>query len=649
MKHILICDDREDNLYLLKTLLEGNGYTADTARNGMEALEAARKRRPSVVVSDLLMPVMDGYTLLRHWRADAQLRDVPFIVYTATYTEPQDEKLALNLGADAFITKPADPIEFLKRLQSVEKTTRVAAPAGEDARRQDETDLLELYSQTLVRKLEQRSTQLEQRDAEFRVLTEVVPQIIWICQPDGRVTYMNPQWTAYTGLGVDESSGYNWFKAFHPEDQKKVEQAWLQAANSPGSYEVECRIRRADGAYHWWLVRGAPFRGAGEKVVKWFGTCTDVHDIKEAEVRIREQAALLDKATDAIFVCDLAQCISYWNQGAERVFGWQGHDVLGRDLSRIVFKDPAECHKAVQLTLSNGEWAGEIAQVTKDGKSIVIDARWSLVRDSDHNPQCILAINTDITEKKALQAQFLRAQRMESVGRLTGGIVHDFNNLLSVVLSSSELILARMADDDHLKVLAEATLQAAERGTQLTHRLLAFARQQPLDPKPTELVALFRGLDVLLNRTLGENIELKFHADEGLWPALVDASQLDHVILNLVINARDAMPGGGTITIGLDNVTITRETADELEVAAGDYVRIQVTDTGLGMDPDTAVKVFEPFFTTKEPGQGSGLGLSMAHGFVVQSKGAIRIDSTPGGGTTITIYLPRASAESAVN
>jgi signal transduction histidine kinase len=192
-------------------------------------------------------------------------------------------------------------------------------------------------------------------------------------------------------------------------------------------------------------------------------------------------------------------------------------------------------------------------------------------------------------------------------------------------------------------------LQAAERGTQLTHRLLAFARQQPLDPKPTELVALFRGLDVLLNRTLGENIELKFHADEGLWPALVDASQLDHVILNLVINARDAMPGGGTITIGLGNVTITRETADELEVAAGDYVRIQVTDTGLGMDPDTTVKVFEPFFTTKEPGQGSGLGLSMAHGFVVQSKGAIRIDSTPGGGTTITIYLPRARAESAVN
>ncbi len=649
MKHILIVDDREDNLYLLKVLLEGNGYTTDIARNGAEALEAANRRQPAVVVSDLLMPVMDGYTLLRHWRSDERLRGVPFIVYTATYTEPQDEELAVNLGADAFIRKPSDPMEFLAQLKSVESKPRAAAPPLEDAQQKAGSDLLELYSQTLVRKLEQRSTQLEQRDAEFRILTEVVPQIIWICQRDGRVTYLNPQWTAYTGLGADESSGYAWFEAFHPDDRQKVEQAWLQASDSASPYEMESRIRRSDGAYRWWLVRGAPFRDADQKVVKWFGTCTDVHDIKEAEVRIREQAALLDKATDAIFVCDLAQSITYWNHGAEDVFGWSSAEVLGRNLSEFLFREPAECHDAIQRTRSNGEWVGEIAQVTKGGKSLVIDARWSLVRDADGNPQCILAINTDITEKKALQAQFLRSQRMESVGRLTGGIAHDFNNLLTVVLSSAELIIARAGNDPQLKPLAEAALQAAERGADLTHRLLAFSRRQPLDPTPTELVSLFRGLDVLLNRTLAEDIQLEFRAEEGLWPALVDASQLENVILNLVINARDAMPDGGTITIDLSNVAMSGEQADEHEVAAGDYIRLEVSDTGFGMDPDTMTKAFEPFFTTKPPGQGSGLGLSMVHGFVKQSRGGIHIDSAPGNGTSITMLLPRARRDSAAN
>ncbi len=238
---------------------------------------------------------------------------------------------------------------------------------------------------------------------------------------------------------------------------------------------------------------------------------------------------------------------------------------------------------------------------------------------------------------------------MESVGRLTGGIAHDFNNLLTVVLSSAELIIARAGNDPQLKPLAEAALQAAERGADLTHRLLAFSRRQPLDPTPTELVSLFRGLDVLLNRTLAEDIQLEFRAEEGLWPALVDASQLENVILNLVINARDAMPDGGTITIDLSNVAMSGEQAEEHEVAAGDYIRLEVSDTGFGMDPDTMTKAFEPFFTTKPPGQGSGLGLSMVHGFVKQSRGGIHIDSAPGNGTRITMLLPRARRDSAAN
>jgi signal transduction histidine kinase/CheY-like chemotaxis protein len=243
-----------------------------------------------------------------------------------------------------------------------------------------------------------------------------------------------------------------------------------------------------------------------------------------------------------------------------------------------------------------------------------------------------------------LNRKLLQAQRMEAVGQLTGGLAHDFNNLLTVIIGSAELLAERLEHDPDLLELAETTRLAAERGGDLTRSLLAFARRQPLDPRPTDVGAEIRRVEVLLRRTLGEHVECRFELDPGLPPALVDPAQLEAALLNLVLNARDAMPEGGLLTVETAEAQLDASyAAQHEEVEAGDYVAIAVTDTGCGMTPEVVAQVFEPFFTTKEFGSGSGLGLSMVYGFVKQSRGHVRVYSEPGQGTTVKLYLPRAA------
>jgi nitrogen-specific signal transduction histidine kinase len=250
----------------------------------------------------------------------------------------------------------------------------------------------------------------------------------------------------------------------------------------------------------------------------------------------------------------------------------------------------------------------------------------------------------DVTSERALEETLRRSQRMEALGQLTGGLAHDFNNLLTVILGNAEMLVEALGHDEQLRGLADMTRMAAERGSELTSRLLAFARRQPLDPRPTDVNRLISGLDGLLRRTLGEHVEVEIVHGGGLWPALVDGAQLESAVLNLCINARDAMPGGGRLTIELANAHLDIAYADlHDEVVPGQYVLVAVSDTGVGMSAETTERAFDPFFTTKSAGGGSGLGLSMVHGFIKQSQGHVKIYSELGEGTTVKLYLPRAA------
>jgi PAS domain S-box-containing protein len=668
MTRILIVDDKEENLYLLQALLSGHGHAVEPARHGAEALVKARQSPPDLIISDLLMPVMDGYTLLRHWKADDRLKRVPFIVYTATYTAPEDERLALSLGADAFILKPAEPEEFITRIGEVLNRTAAPSPQPPNKPMGEEKELLKVYSETLIRKLEQKTLELQEMnhaleqdiagrkaseaalresEAEFRQLVEAMPQIIWITRPDGWHTHFNRRWMDFTGRTLEESLGHGWNPAFHPEDRPRAAALWEQATTTGEPYEIEYRLRRADGTYHWMLGRALPIRDTTGKIVKWFGTCTDIDELKRAQERISEQAALLDKAQDAIILRDLEGRVLYWNQSAERLYGWTPEEVAGRDLTDFLYDDPAPWLAAQAAAREQGEWTGITGQKTKTGRRLIIECRLTLVRDDQGQPRSILAINTDVTARQKMEQQSLRAQRMESIGTLAGGIAHDLNNVLAPILISVEVLQEEVRSEDGQAMLA--TVQScAQRGADLVRQVLTFARGVEGERMEVNLSHLLRDIRQVIGETFPKNITADFEPARESWTVIGDPTQLHQVLMNLCVNARDAMPRGGTLRVTTANCALDDVYAGmHVDSKPGSYVVVEVADNGTGIPPEAKERIFEPFFTTKEFGKGTGLGLSTTLAIVRSHGGFINVYSEPGNGTRFKIYLPaRAGSRS---
>lgn len=368
------------------------------------------------------------------------------------------------------------------------------------------------------------------------------------------------------------------------------------------------------------------------------------------EGRVREQALLLDKAQDAIFVRTLDERVVYWNQGAQRLYGWSAAEVQDRCVLDFKVADAAAFRAASEQLRRDGEWLGELEEKCKDGSHVVVECRWTLVIGDDGAPQSILAINTNVTERKLAEARLAQsearaahAQKLESIGQLTGGIAHDFNNLLTVIIGNSEELSERLRDRPELATLARMVQSCGERGAELTSRLLAFARRQALEPKRIDLGEAVEGMLALIRRTLGEHIRIENFVDGGVWAVNVDPNQLGLAMLNLCINARDAMPDGGRLMIEIANVVIGEDYAGAgFDIATGEYVMIAITDTGCGIQTADLPRVFDPFFTTKAPGKGTGLGLSMVYGFTKQSGGNVKVYSEVGSGTVVKLYLPRA-------
>ena len=369
----------------------------------------------------------------------------------------------------------------------------------------------------------------------------------------------------------------------------------------------------------------------------------------EADSNLREQASLIDKAHDAIIVYGTDYKVRFWNASAERLYGWSREEAIGQLIETLIYPDTKRFDGIASALLENGEWRGQVDHRRRDGTHLTVEGNWTLVRDEQGQPDAILSIATDITHQLALEEQLGRAQRLDSIGQLTGGVAHDFNNLLTVILGNAELLSEELADNPDLAEMASMTVEAAQQGAELTHRLLAFARRQTLAPRSVNVNQLVGRMDPLLRRTLSEAIDIRFELDEALWDALVDPSQLEGALLNLCINARDAMPDGGRLTIRTANIEFgAAQIAAIPDLTPGCYIAIEVVDSGQGIPPQHLSRVFDPFFTTKGVGKGTGLGLSMVYGFVKQSLGHIAIESETGRGTTIRMLLPRTEEASAL-
>ncbi|CAO4157187.1 Histidine kinase [Methylorubrum extorquens] len=503
---------------------------------------------------------------------------------------------------------------------------------------------------------------LRESEATFQTIANSIDQMVWATRPDGYHDYYNQRWYDFTGVRAGSMDGEDWDGIVHPDDRERTWELWKEALATGEPYRIEYRLRHHTGRYRWTLGRALPVRDEVGRITRWFGTCTDIQDIveardvlarsrKELEKLVAERTADRNRmwrlSTDVMLVARYDATIEAVNPAWSTLLGWEERELIGGAFMNLVHPDDVAATLAEVGKLSEGltTLRFENRYRSKDGAYRWLS--WTAVPDEDR----IHAVGRDVTaEKGAAQAlveteEALRqAQKMEAVGQLTGGIAHDFNNLLTGIVGSLDLMQTRIAQGrtDTIEKYAKAAMSSANRAAALTHRLLAFARRQPLDPKPVNANTLVTSLEDLLRRTIGEAIGLEIVTSGGLWPTLCDPHQLESAILNLAINARDAMPDGGKLTIETCNTHLDRAYAKlHPGVVPGQYICICVTDTGTGMPPDVIARAFDPFFTTKPIGQGTGLGLSMIYGFARQSEGHAKIYSEVGKGTTVKIYLPR--------
>jgi PAS domain S-box-containing protein len=367
---------------------------------------------------------------------------------------------------------------------------------------------------------------------------------------------------------------------------------------------------------------------------------TDVSEDRKSQRKIAEQAALLNQAQDAILVQNLDGQITYWNKGAERLFGWTTAEVIGQRAQDFLHRDKDDFEEGVAAVLKDGSWNAEVTDRTKAGKEVLVQSRWTLLRDDQGKSKSVLAINTDITEKKKLETQFLRAQRLESIGTLAGGIAHDLNNVLGPIIMAVDLFKMKLTDERD-RELVETVDLSARRGAEMVRQVLSFARGFEGRHTTVDPARLLREIGSIAKDTFPKTISVSVAVPNTTWKVPGDSTQLHQVLLNLAVNARDAMPGGGNLNLGAANVEIDDQfAAMHPDARPGSYVVLRIADTGSGMTPEVLEKIFEPFFTTKDSGQGTGLGLSTTQSIVKSHGGFLTVETEIGKGSTFCVHLP---------
>jgi PAS domain S-box-containing protein len=488
----------------------------------------------------------------------------------------------------------------------------------------------------------------------YRMLVEAITDYaIYMLDLNGRVTSWNPGAQRFKGYTSSEIIGQHFSRFYTSEDQASgLPAKALAAASTEGRFEAEGWRVRKDGTRFWAHVVIDPIRDPDGQLVGFAKITRDLTERMETQEALRasqEQLRLLVQGvTDyAIYMLDRRGNVVNWNAGAEHIKGYRPNEIIGQHFSRFYTAGDQQAQapaKALATAESEGRFEKEGWRVRKDGSQfwahVIIDA----IRNDDGELIGFAKVTRDVTERlksdQALaeaQQALLQAQKMEAIGQLTGGIAHDFNNLLAAILGSLELVRKRLPYDPRVTPLLENAIQGAERGAALTERMLAFARKQELQYEAVDVPVLVRGMLDFIQRTIGGGVQVSLQFPTNIPRVLTDPFQLEAAILNLAVNARDAMPDGGKITIGAEARHVAAGAAG---LAAGDYVVLRVADTGEGMTPETLAKATEPFFTTKGVGKGTGLGLSMVHGLAAQSGGRVAIDSTPGKGTRVEIWLP---------
>ena len=660
-KRILLADDNADMRDYIERLLKDH-WDIETVPDGQAALESVWSRVPDLVLADVMMPRIDGFGLLQAIRADDALKEIPVIILSARAGEEARVE-GLDAGADDYLTKPFSARELVARVKSNLDLAQIRSDAKAAIREREERLRAALQASGTGTFRWHHESNLLEYDPAFARLFELENESS-VASLDGLLAHV------------------------HADDHTKVREAYLRCSREGLLLEEEFRVSLRGGAQRWLYAKAECILDAHGHVAYLTGACMDVTEHKNTqrvlEERTSQFATLLERAPVGVYLVDGDFRIREVNPKAQPVFAGIPN-LIGRDLrevTRILWPKPMadEVVAIFERTLETGEphyeaqregrreetgsieyyeWLTCRIALPDNGHGVVcyfhditaeVGARLTIARSEERLRELNLDLENRVLEevnKRAKAEEALRhAQKMEAVGQLTGGIAHDFNNLLTVIIGGLEAIQRSRPDDARRAIGLDLAFKGAQRAADLTSRLLAFSRRQPLEPKRLDVNMLVHDMHSLLHRTLGEQIELEGTLAPQLWHIEADKGQLENAIINLAVNARDAMPDGGKLAIETSNAVLDDVNASkDMDVMPGQYVCISVSDSGEGMSDEIRSRAFEPFFTTKEVGRGTGLGLSMIYGFVKQSGGHVAISSELGHGTTVRLYFPRCITE----
>ncbi|HEY9861027.1 MAG TPA: response regulator [Candidatus Obscuribacterales bacterium] len=651
---ILIVDDIPANLGVLFNFLADAGFQVLVAEDGESALQTAEYASPDLILLDVLMPEIDGFETCRRLKLNQATQDIPIIFMTAL-TETVDKVKGLNLGAVDYITKPLQHEEVLARVKLHLNLRQLT--------KQLQAQNLQLEHEVAERKrieadLRRHTAELTEWKNRYEAIIQASGQILfdWDSQTH-EVTY-GGNLTAILGYSLEEMVGGldRWVALVHPEDRDRFHAEIDRVITTKQPFHLEFRVARKDDTYLTVESKGYFFAGGDGQAVRMAGFIVDISEAKHDEVvrkrqeeALRETSqmlqALIQASPLAIVVLDLEGRVQLWNPAAQEIFDWSESEVLGEMLPIVPTAKQGEFWAFRQRVLQGESFTGvEVSREKRDGSLLQLNLSTAPLRNGKGEVRGAIAMLLDVTAKKQLESQALRAQRMESIGTLASGIAHDLNNLLTPILSSAQLLLmpTKLPEDKKQQLLK--TMEAStKRAAALVKQVLLFARGVEGKRITLQMSHLITEIKQIAQETFPKWIEVKTDVDPNLWMVAGDTTQLHQALLNLCVNARDAMPDGGTLKITATNVWLDEKyTQLNIDAKVGPYVLITVTDTGTGIPSSIIDRVFEPFFTTKEVGQGTGLGLSTVVGIVKGHGGFVQVQSQIDQGTEFKLYLPIA-------
>jgi PAS domain S-box-containing protein len=610
---ILIIDDDPGTCQSIGDVLELRGFAVETATAGHRALDALAARPVDAAILDIKLPDIPGLELMRTIRTSHP--GIEIIVITG-HASISNAIQAINGSAFAYLTKPFDM-----------------------------DHLMVVVDQALEKKRLERA--LHESEERYRLVAEHIQDAILLLDLEGRVVFTNRRGEELTGYTEAEYRNRPIASFLTPEGAAEAG-ARINAAKSGQAVDpfFETELVRRDGSKIWVEANVANVQKDGQLMGR-LAVVRDISSRRRAEAALRETSqtlrTLIEASPVAIMSLNLAGRVTLWNRAAERMFGWSDREVLGQPLPTVPEDKRTEFAAAVARNRRGEATIYETQRKRKDGSLVNVLTSTAAILDTEGRVAATMAIIVDVTEQKQLEEQLRQAVKMEGIGRLAGGITHDFNNLLTVIAGRIYLLMSQLPAGHAMREDLQLIEQTGERAAALTKQLLAFSRKQILAPVVLDLNDVLTSMKQLLERVLGEDIDLIIDLEPPLGRVLADESQLEQVILNLAVNARDAMPDGGQLVLETSNVEVDDTyLRPHVELRRGSYVALAVTDSGIGMPAETLARIFEPFFTTKEAGRGTGLGLATAYGIVKQSNGHITVYSEPGHGTTFRVYLPKA-------